>query len=75
MKKIRRFFKDLWLDRNELLKVFAYGLAMVWYGYILRIITKADIGIFPTILLFIGGIVFGLFTFISLYNVFSEDDE
>lgn len=75
MKKLTKFFKELLAEKDEILKVLAYGLALVWYSYILRIITKADIGIFPTILLFIGGIVFALFTFISLYNIFSEDDE
>lgn len=75
MKKLKRFFKKLWMVRGAILKVLAYGLAAVWYGYILRIIIKADIGILPAILLFIGGLVFGIFTLISIYNVFSEDDE
>ena len=75
MKRLRKFFKELWIERTEILKVLAYGLATVWYGYILRIIIKADIGIFPSILLFIGGLVLGIFTFIGIYTAFSEDDE
>lgn len=75
MKKLKRFFKELWLERVEILKVLAYGLATVWYGYILRIIAKADIGIFPVVLLFIGGIALAIFTFVGIYTALSEDDE
>ena len=75
MKKLKNIFKKLWMEKFEILKLLAYGLATVWFGYTLRIITKADIGIFPAILLFIGGIVFGVFTFIGIYNAFSKDKE
>ena len=75
MKKLKKFFKELRMEKVKILKVLAYGLATVWYGYILRIITKADIGIFPAVLLFIGGFVFGIFTFIGIYTAFSEEDE
>lgn len=73
--KAEKFFKELWMARYDLLRLLVCGLAVAWYGYTLRIIAKADIGIFPTILLYIGGFVFGIFTIISLYNAFSEDDE
>ena len=75
MKKIKKFFKGLWLERHDILKILAYALAVAWYGYTLRIIAEAEIGIFPTILLFIGGLILGFFTCISLHEAFSYDDE
>lgn len=75
MKKLKKFFKELWMERGGILKILAYVITIGWYGYVLRIISGAGIGIFPQILLFIGGIVLGLFTCISLHDAFSEDDE
>ena len=74
MKKLKKFFKELWLERAGLLQILAYGITIVWYGYVLRLIGAADIGLFPKILLFIVGLVLGFFTCISLHNAFSEDD-
>lgn len=75
MKKLRKLFKELGMEKIEILKAIAYIVAVVWYGVVLGIIADAGIGVFPTILLFIGGIVLGFFTWFGLHEGFSEDDE
>jgi hypothetical protein len=75
MKKLKRFFKELRMARGEIFKILAYGLTIVWYGYALRIIVAADISLFSAILMLIGGLVLGFFTWIGLQEGFSEDDE
>lgn len=75
MKKLKKFFKKLWMEKFELLKLLAYGLAFAWYGYALRIITQSDIGIVSAILMIIGGLALAFFTCVSLHDFFSEDDE
>lgn len=75
MKKLKKILRQLRLEREGLFQILAYGITIVWYGYVLRLIGVADISLFPKILLFIGGLVLGFFTCISLHNAFSEDDE
>lgn len=75
MKKLKRLIKELGKGKNEILKAVAYFGAVVWYGVVLGIIFDAGIDLFPTILLSIGSLVFGFFTWIGLHEGFSEDDE
>lgn len=75
MKKLKKFFKELWMERGGILKLLVYGLTIGWYGYALRIIVAADISLFSAILMIIGGLILGFFTCISLHDAFSEDDE
>ena len=75
MKKLKKFLRQLRVEREGLLQILAYGITIVWYGYALRIIVAADISLFSAILMLIGGLLLGFFSCISLYNAFSEDDE
>lgn len=75
MKKLKKLIKELRMERSQILQAFAYIGTVVWYGVVLGIIADAGIGLFPTLLLFIGGIVLGFFTLIGLHEAFSEDDE
>lgn len=75
MKRLRKIFKELWADRSQILQALIYICSVGWYGFVLWIIGEAEIGIFPKILLCIGGLVLGLFTCISLHRTFTEDDE
>ena len=52
-----------------------YFLTIGWYGYVLRIIIKSDQPLIVTILMCIGGLVFGFFSCLSLYNSFGGDDD
>lgn len=74
MKKLKKIFKELWLDRYDILQALAYILTIGWYGYVLRIIGYSDIHLFPKILMLIGGIVLGFTTCVSLYKFFSCDN-
>ncbi len=73
MKKIRKFIKELWMDRRGLLDIFAYILVVGWFGYMLRFILKSDLGVFPKILLFGGGFILAILNCIGLWT-FSRDD-
>ena len=75
MKKLKKLLKKLRTERVQILQALFYIGAVVWYGVVLRIIADSDIGLFPAILLFIGGLVLGFFTWIGLHEGFSEDDE
>lgn len=74
MKKLRKLVKESWEDRHGLVSILAYLLVVGWFGYILRFILKSNLGIFPKIVLFIGGCVLGFFNCIGLANLFSEND-
>lgn len=52
-----------------------YFLTVGWYGYVLRIIVKSDQPLIVTILMCLGGLVFGIFSCLSIYNSFNEDDD
>lgn len=75
MKKLKKLIKELRLAKIEIFQALAYIGTVAWYGIVLGIIADADIGVFPTVLLFIGGLVLGFFTWIGLHEAFSEDDE
>ena len=75
MKKLRKLIKELRMAKIEIFQALAYIGTVVWYGLVLGIIADAGMGLFPTILLFIGGLVLGFFTWIGLHESFSEDDE
>lgn len=75
MKKLRKLIKELRMEKVQLIEALTYIGAVVWYGVVLGIIADAGLAPFPTILLFIGGIVLGFFTWIGLREGFSEDDE
>ena len=74
MKKLKRLLKTLWMERYDFLQILAYILVIGWFGYILRFIWKSDLGIFPKILLIIGGCFFAIFNCLGLHNAFSKDD-
>lgn len=75
MKKLKKFFKGLWMERRGLLDILAYLLVIGWFGYMLRFILKSDLAIFPKIILFIGGCVLAFLNCIGLVNFASKDDE
>jgi hypothetical protein len=75
MKKFKKIIKEILMEKIEIIKAVAYIGAVVWYGLVLGIIADAGIGIFPAILLIIGGIVLGFFTWFGIHEGFSEDDE
>ena len=75
MKKLRKLIKELRMSKIQIFQALAYIGAVVWYGVVLRIIADSGIDLFPAILLFIGGLVLGFFTWIGLHESFSEDDE
>ena len=75
MKKLRKLIKELRMAKIEIFQVLAYIGIVAWYGIVLGIIVDAGIELFPTILLFIGGLVLGFFTWIGIHEAFSEDDE
>ncbi len=75
MKKLRKLLKELRMERIQIHQALFYIGAVVWYGVVLGIIADSGIDLFPAILLFIGGIVFGFFTWIGLHEGFSEYDE
>ena len=75
MKKLKKLLKELRMAKIEILQALAYIGAVVWYGVVLRIIADSGIDLFPAILLFIGGLVLGFFTWIGIHEGFSEDDE
>lgn len=75
MKKIKKMLKALWMGRHSLISALSYILVVGWYGYTLRIIASSDINIFFRIIMFAGGLALTVFTCISLYNVFSKDEE
>lgn len=75
MKRIKKFFRELWSERFGLLQGLAYLLVVGWYGYSIRIIIKADIGIFLTALMVVVGLVLSLFTIIGIHEGFSEDSK
>ena len=72
---MKKFFKELWLERHSLLEALVYILVIGWYGYTLRIIASFNINIFLRIIMIVGGLALGVFTCINLHNVFSEDEE
>ena len=75
MKKLKKLLKELGMEKIEIIKAIAYICTVVWYGLALGIIADAGIGVFPSILLFIGGLVLGFFTWFGIHEGFSEDDE
>lgn len=75
MKKLKKLFKEIWLERRGILQGLAYFLVVGFYGYVLRIVISSDINPFFTILLVAGGLVLGLFTILSLHKHFSEDEQ
>lgn len=75
MKRIRKFFRELWMERFGLLQGLAYILVIGWYGYSIRIIIRSDIGIFLAALMVIVGLALSLFTIIGIHEGFSKDDE
>ena len=75
MKKLKKLIKELRMAKIEIFQALAYIGTVVWYGLVLGIIADAGVGLFPTILLFIGGLVLGVFTWIGIHKIFSEDDE
>lgn len=76
MKKLKKIFKELWLDRYDILQALAYILTIGWYGYVLRHINNCSyISLFPAILMLIGGIALCFFTCFSLYKIFNADDD
>lgn len=75
MKKIRKIFKEIWLNRQDILQALAYIVSMVFYGVVLTLIASSGIGIFLKILLCIVDLILGLVTCIGLYHIFGRDDE
>ncbi len=75
MKKIKKFFRELWLERDQLLSMIAYIILVGWYGYALIIIAESDIPLFPCILMFVGGLIFALVSFVGLRHIFSSDEK
>ena len=75
MKKLRKLIKELRMAKIGILQALSYIGTVVWYGLVLGIIADAGIDLFPTILLFVGGLVLGFFTWIGIHEGFSEDDE
>lgn len=75
MKKLRRFFKELWMERSGFLSFLAYALVVGWFGYVLIFIATSDLGLLPKALLLIGGCVLAFLNCIGLYNALSDDDE
>lgn len=75
MKKLKKLIKELRMAKVEIFPALFYIGAVIWYGVVLGIIADSGIDLFPAILLFIGGLVFGFFTWIGLKEGFSEDDE
>lgn len=68
MKKPRKFFKELWLERHGLLQILIYILTIGWYGYAIRVIATSEVNLFLKIIMIIGGLVLALFTCISLHD-------
>ena len=75
MKKLIKLIKKVRMAKIEIFQALAYIGTVAWYGLVLGIIADADIGAFSTVLLFIGGLVLGFFTWIGLHEAFSKDDE
>ena len=75
MKRIRKFFRELWMERFGLLQGLIYLLVIGWYGFTMRIIIQSDIGIFLTALMVVVGLALSLFTIIGIHEGFSKDDE
>ena len=75
MKKLRKLIKEFRMAKIQIFQALAYIGTVVWYGFVLGIIADAGIDLFPTILLIIGGLVLGFFTWIGVHEGFSEDDE
>lgn len=75
MKKLKKFFKKLWMDRHGLLDILAYLLVVGWFGYMLRFILKSDLGVVPKVLLFTGGCILAILNVIGLMNFASRDNE
>lgn len=75
MKKLKKLLKELRMAKIEIFQALAYIGTVIWYGVVLIIIADSGIDLFPKILLFIGGLVLGFFTWIGLHEGFSEDDE
>lgn len=75
MKKLKRFFKELWMERQGLVSIFAYILVVGWFGYTLRFIAISDLVLLPKILLLGGGCILAIFNIIGLINFLSDDDE
>ena len=75
MKKLKKFLKELWMERSQIFQALAYIGTIAWYGLVLRIVASANIHLLPTILVFIGGIVLAFFTCVSLHKAFSEDEK
>ena len=57
MKKLRRFFKELWVERYEILKALTYIISGVWYAYIVSVVSTSDSGIMGKIFFFVWSLV------------------
>ena len=75
MKKLRKFFKELWEAKYSILYLLAYLLIFAWHSFVFEIVANADVGLLPKILLFIGGFVLCVFSCFSLYEFFSDSDD
>lgn len=54
--------------------VLSYFLTIGWYGYAIRIIANSDLPLVVTIIMCLGGLIFGFFSCINLYNFFGADN-
>lgn len=72
MKKLKRFFKELWLERVEILKVLAYVISGCWFAYVVGIVSTSDSSIFGKIFFVIWSLVL-TFLFV-LYKVNNDND-
>ena len=75
MKKFRNILKELRMAKIEIIKALSYIVTVIWYGIVLGIVLDSGIEVFPTILLIIGGLVLGFFTWFGIHEGFSEDDK
>lgn len=60
MKKIRKFFKELWLDKDELLKALAYLITFGWFAYIVRMVYSSDGGILGKVFFTVWSLVLAI---------------
>ena len=73
MKKIRKFFRKLWLERDDVLHALAYILVTSFGGSMLIIITTLDISLPLKVILFIGEFLLLGLGWIGVHYIFNQD--
>lgn len=72
MKKLRKFFKELWLERTEILKALAYVITFGWFTYVVDMVYSSDSGILGKVFFTVWSLVLA-FLFLA-YKVNNSSD-